>query len=85
MDHPRIGANPSFESFVAENHALVSAIATGHVLAMSMDLDLQVVEPPFAFPKIENAQYSHDHVHRDAANQWIRNVIRDLSCAAELA
>lgn len=122
-DHPRIDPNPSFESFVAEKHVLVSAVGTGHehlyaerlieshvppenvvcrvpmftsaafiskhsdaiatmprslARSMSVDLDLQVVEPPFAFPKIKIAQYWHDRVHRDAGNQWIRNVIRDL-------
>lgn len=124
-DHPRIGPMPSHEAFIAEKHALVSAIGTGHehlcaerlleahvppenimcrvpmftsaaliskrtdaiatiprtlALSMSLDLDLQLVEPPLEFPKIEIAQYWHDRVHRDTGNQWIRNVVRDLFC-----
>jgi DNA-binding transcriptional LysR family regulator len=29
-DHPRLGAKPSLESFVAERHILVSTVGTGH-------------------------------------------------------
>ena len=124
-DHPRIGPDPSYESFIAENHALVSAVVTGHehsvaerlieyhvppenivcrvptftsaafiakhtdavatmlrslALLMSAELDLQVVTPPLEFPTIEIAQYWHDRMHRDAGNQWMRKVVRDLFC-----
>jgi DNA-binding transcriptional LysR family regulator len=124
-DHPRIGPRPSHEAFIAEKHALVSAVSTGHehlcaerlleahvppenimcrvpmftsaaliskhsdaiatiprtlALSMSQDLDLQFVEPPLEFPKIELALYWHDRVHRDLGNQWIRNVARELFC-----
>jgi DNA-binding transcriptional LysR family regulator len=122
-DHPRIGSHPGKAQFLAEKHALVSALGTGHehlsierliesevprgnivcrvpvftsaaliakhsdviatmprtlAVAMSHDLDLQLVEPPIALPKLQIAQYWHDRCHLEPGNQWLRNAFRTL-------
>lgn len=73
---------PQFTSaaLISKHSDAVATVPKTLAVAMSRDLDLQLVEPPIAFPSIEIAQYWHDRMHRDSGNQWIRNAARDLFC-----
>jgi DNA-binding transcriptional LysR family regulator len=48
----------------------------GHQLAA--DMDVRLFAPPLDLPEIQIAMYWHDRVHREAGNQWIRGVLREL-------
>ncbi|AUT61825.1 LysR family transcriptional regulator [Paraburkholderia terrae] len=71
---------PTFTSaaLISRNSDAIATIPRTLALGMSRDMDLQVVEPPLDFPRIEIAQYWHDRVHRDPGNQWIRNVVKEM-------
>jgi DNA-binding transcriptional LysR family regulator len=71
---------PTFTSagLIAKHSDTVVTMPRTFALAIAADLDLQLVEPPLAFPRIEIAQYWHDRVHREPGNQWIRSVLQKL-------
>jgi DNA-binding transcriptional LysR family regulator len=73
---------PTFSSaaLIAQRTDAIATIPRWLAVGLVHDRGLQLVEPPIDFPKIEIAQYWHDRVHREPANQWIRNVMKALFC-----
>jgi DNA-binding transcriptional LysR family regulator len=57
------------------------AVATlpAHVGAMlAQELQLQLVRPPLALPRVPIGLYWHERSHRDPANKWLRSVFQRL-------
>jgi DNA-binding transcriptional LysR family regulator len=63
---------------IARHSDMVATLPRTLAESMARDLDLQLVTPPVELPKMEIALYWHDRFHRDAGNQWIRSVFRQL-------
>jgi DNA-binding transcriptional LysR family regulator len=77
-------------SFTAAAHIVLrtDALATlprglAHVLAE--DLGLLAVDTPVALPSLQLAVYWHARCHRDPANQWLRNLVREVLCGPDAA
>jgi DNA-binding transcriptional LysR family regulator len=75
-------------SFTAAAHLVLhtDALATlprrlAHGLAV--DLGLLAVDTPVTLPPLQLAVYWHARCHRDPANQWLRNLVRELLCGAQ--
>jgi DNA-binding transcriptional LysR family regulator len=57
------------------------AVATlpAHVGTMlAQELQLQLVRPPLALPRVPIGLYWHERAHRDPANKWLRSVFQRL-------
>ncbi len=63
---------------IAKHSDVIATVPKTLAVTMSQDLDLQLVEPPIALPKLQIAQYWHDRCHLEPGNQWLRNVFRTL-------
>jgi DNA-binding transcriptional LysR family regulator len=46
--------------------------------ALAADLDLRVVDTPLALPTLQLSLYWHERTHRDAANAWLRERVRQV-------
>jgi DNA-binding transcriptional LysR family regulator len=77
-------------SFTAAAHIVLhtDALATlprrlAHGLAE--DLGLLAVDTPVTLPSLQLAVYWHARCHRDPANQWLRNLVREVLCGEDAA
>jgi DNA-binding transcriptional LysR family regulator len=77
-------------SFTAAAHIVLhtDALATlPRRLAQGLaeDLGLLAVDTPVTLPSLQLAVYWHARCHRDPANQWLRNLVREVLCGADAA
>ncbi|HVY58847.1 MAG TPA: LysR family transcriptional regulator [Xanthobacteraceae bacterium] len=63
---------------LAKHTDAVATLPWSIAAVLADDLNLDVITPPVAFPKIEIYQYWHDRFHREPGNQWIRSVFVSL-------
>ena len=68
---------PSFATaaLIARRSDAVAILPLTLARAICEGLDLAVVPPPLALPRLDIAQYWHDRVHREPGNQWIRALV----------
>ena len=60
---------------LVEQTNLIATLPSRAVKALSEQLDIQVFEPPIDIPSFDIKTYWHERFHRDAANQWLRDMI----------
>ncbi len=63
---------------LARHTDAVATLPWSIATVLARDLDLRLMSPPIALPKIDICQYWHERFHRDAGNQWIRSVFVSL-------
>ena len=69
---PRFSALP----FLIAQSDLIVTIPEDLGVAFSSLMDIKLFKPPLKLPNFEIRQYWHERLHADAANKWLRTVIR---------
>ncbi len=59
------------------NTELFAVIPTDLVEAFRVQSDIGVYPLPFSSPRVEIKQIWHERLHHDAANKWLREVVRE--------
>ena len=70
---PRFAALP----FLIAQSDLIATIPEDLGLAFSKLINIRVFAPPLKLPSFEIKQYWHERYHADAANRWMRTVIKN--------
>lgn len=69
-------------SFTAAAHIVrhtdaVASLPRRLAHALAADLDLDAVDTPVALPLLDLGMYWHERCHRDPANRWLRDLVRE--------
>jgi DNA-binding transcriptional LysR family regulator len=63
---------------IVEQTDAIATIPLRMVAALQGRRNLQVLESPIKFPRIEIRQHWHERYHHDAANKWLREFVAQL-------
>jgi DNA-binding transcriptional LysR family regulator len=68
----------SAAALVAKHSDCVATLPRTVAATMARDLSLHLFDCPIPLPSMEIAEYWHERYHRDPANRWLREVVREL-------